>query len=74
LEAQRCIGHYFVVCVSAASHALVDRIDEARQAVRYLRKLDPTLHLSNLKDWLLFYRPEDLATFTDGLQRAGLPE
>jgi hypothetical protein len=28
-----------------------------------VRALDPTLRLSNRKDWLLFYRPEDLATF-----------
>jgi hypothetical protein len=39
-----------------------------------LRQLDPTLRISNLKDWLPIHRPEDLATFADGLRRAGLPE
>jgi TolB-like protein len=63
-----------VVGVIAASHALAGRPDEARRAMRDLRRLDPALRLSNLKDWLPFHRPEDLATFADGLRRAGLPE
>ena len=60
--------------VIAASHALAGRTDEARQAMRHLRGLDPALRISNLKDWLLLRRPEDLAMFTDGLRKAGLPE
>ena len=39
-----------------------------------LRKLDPALRIANLKDWLPIQRPEDLATFADGLRKAGLPE
>jgi hypothetical protein len=39
-----------------------------------LRQLDPALRISNLGDWLPIRRPEDLATFTDGLRMAGLPE
>src|SRR3712207_124872 len=62
------------VGIIAASHALGGRRDEARRAMRHLRQLDPTLRISNLKDWLPLRRPEDLATFVDGLRRAGLPE
>jgi TolB-like protein len=63
-----------VVCIIAASHALTGRMDEARWAMRNLRRLDPALRLSNLEDWLLFHRPEYLVTLSDGLRRAGLPE
>jgi hypothetical protein len=60
--------------VVAASHALAGRIDEGRRAMDDLRRLDPMLRISGLKDWLSIRRPEDLAVFADGLRRAGLPE
>ena len=63
-----------VVGVIAASHALAGHQDEAQRAISHLRQLDPTLRISNLGDWLPIRRPKDLATFADGLRRAGLPE
>jgi TolB-like protein len=60
--------------IIAASHALAGRTDEGRRAMDHLRQLDPALRISNLTDWLPIHRPEDLATFADGLRRAGLPE
>jgi hypothetical protein len=63
-----------VVGIIAASHALAGRLDEARQAMNHLRQLDSTLRVSNLVDWLPIRRPEHLATFADGLKRAGLPK
>jgi TolB-like protein len=63
-----------VICILAASRALGGNLDEARQAMRTLRRLDPALRLSNLKDWLVFHRPEHLAILSDGLRLAGLPE
>ena len=63
-----------VVSIIAASHALAGRTDDARQAMHHLRRLDPALRISNLKDWLPIHRPEDLAIFADGLRKAGLPE
>jgi TolB-like protein len=63
-----------VVAIVAASHALAGRPDKARQAMRHLRQLDPTLRVSRLADWLPIRRRGDLATFADGLRRAGLPE
>lgn len=62
------------VGIIAASHALAGRTDQAQRAMHHLRQLDPTLRISNLDDWLPRYRPEDRATFADGLRRAGLPE
>ena len=63
-----------VVCVIAASHALAGRSDDAEQAMRHVRQLDPALRISNLNDWIPIRRPEHLATFAEGLRRAGLPE
>ena len=63
-----------VVGIIAASHALAGRSDEAQRAMSHLRQLDPALRVSNLADWLPIHRPEHLATFADGLRRAGLPE
>jgi TolB-like protein len=62
------------VALVAASHALSGRMDKARLAMQRLRELDPSLRLSNLKDWLPIQRPEDFARFADGLRLAGLPE
>jgi TolB-like protein len=63
-----------VVSVIAASHALAGRMDEALRAMHHLRQLDPALRISNLTDWLPIHRPDDLATFAEGLRKAGLPE
>ena len=63
-----------VVGIIAASHALAGRTDEARRAIHHLRQLDPTLRISNLRDWLPIHRAEDLATLAEGLRRAGLPD
>jgi tetratricopeptide (TPR) repeat protein len=63
-----------VVSIIAASHALAGRPDEAQRAMEHLRQLDPALRVSNLTDWLPIQRSQDLAIFSDGLRRAGLPE
>jgi tetratricopeptide (TPR) repeat protein len=63
-----------VVAFVAASHALAGRSDEARRAMQHLRQLDPALRISNLADYLPIHRPQDLATFSAGLRKAGLPE
>ena len=62
------------VCIVAASHALAGRMDEARRTMRTLRRLDPSLRVSGIRDWLLFHRPEYLAILSDGLRLAGLPQ
>jgi hypothetical protein len=46
---------------SAASNALAGRLAEAQKAIVCVRQIDPTLRVSNRKDWVPFRRPEDLA-------------
>nr|WP_206078734.1 winged helix-turn-helix domain-containing protein [Mesorhizobium camelthorni] len=76
--AERALGNLpsllVAVAVVAASHALGGRAVEARQAMQRVRELDPSLRVSNLKDWLPIHRPDDLGQFADGLRLAGLPE
>jgi tetratricopeptide (TPR) repeat protein len=67
-------GFLLATGVAAASHTLAGRPEEGRRAMAQLRELNPSLRISNLKDWLPIRRAEDLATFADGLRRAGLPE
>jgi len=62
-----------VFAFGAASHALAGRMDEARRAMQHVRRLAPALRLSGVEDWVVLQRPEDLATFVEGLRRAGLP-
>jgi TolB-like protein/Flp pilus assembly protein TadD len=63
-----------VCAFSAASYALAGRMDEARRAMQHVRRLDPALCISNIGEWVVLRRPEDLATFVEGLRKAGLPE
>jgi TolB-like protein len=63
-----------VGCIIAASHALAGRMEPARRAMDHLRHLYPSLHLSNMTDWLPIHRPEDFSILARGLRKAGLPE
>jgi len=61
--------------VAATAYGLSDRIVEAREAMARLRELSPALRLSNLARVAPpFRRPEDLARWTEGLRKAGLPK
>ena len=62
------------VRTSAAAHALAGNLDEARKAMGRLRELNPTLRISRLPQMLPYIWPKDLATWTEGLRLAGLPE
>lgn len=62
------------VALQAGSHALAGHAQEAAKAMERLRALDPTLTLSNLRDWMPLHRPEDFKRFSDALRLAGLPE
>ena len=62
------------VGIMAASRALSGQMEEARRAMDQLRELGPNLRISGIREWLPIRRPEDLAIFSDGLRRAGLPE
>lgn len=71
--AMRAHTHLLATCVVAASAALIGDEAEADAAMNWLRKLDPDLRVSNLKSLFPIRRPEDFATWADGLRKAGLP-
>jgi tetratricopeptide (TPR) repeat protein len=58
----------------AAANALAGHHAEAQAAMAQLRKIDPAMRVSSVKEWLPFRRPDDLARLEDGLRKAGLPE
>ena len=60
--------------VLAASKALTGELEEAREVVGRILKLDPALRISNLKDRISPLRPEDFAKYVDALRKAGVPE
>jgi adenylate cyclase len=61
--------------LAAIAYAQSGRSVEAREAIARLREIDPGLRLCNLARVVLpFRRPEDLARYTEGLRKAGLPE
>jgi tetratricopeptide (TPR) repeat protein len=61
--------------VGAIAYGLSGRIEEAREAMARMREIDPDLRLSNLDRVASpFRRREDLARYTEGMRRAGLPE
>jgi TolB-like protein len=67
-------NYFTTIPIAAASSALAGRHAEARKAIARVRELDPALCMANIKDWIPFRRPEDLARLEDGLRKAGLPE
>jgi tetratricopeptide (TPR) repeat protein len=67
-------NYLVAAAVTAASHALAGRLEGATQAMARVRLIDPSLRLSNLKDWFPIRRPEHFALWADGLRKAGLPE
>ena len=60
--------------IAAASNSLAGRLEEARNAMAQMRQLNPTPHISNLKNQIPLRRPEDLARYTEGLRKAGLTD
>jgi adenylate cyclase len=63
-----------VLRITAASHALAGRLEEAKKVGTRLRQLDPELRMSNLRNALGPFRSEHLARYEEGLRKAGLPE
>ena len=66
-------NHLIATSVVAASGALAGRSAEAEKAMVRLRQLDPALRLSNLGNLGPIRRPEDIARWSEGLRKAGLP-
>ena len=67
-------GYHPALLIAAASNALAGRLEEARSAIARSRELNPTPHISNLKNQVPLRRSEDLARYAEGLRKAGLPD
>ena len=67
---------YFLgaIRVAAAGNAAAGRPDNARKWLARALQLDPELRVSNLKDRVSWFRPEDFAKYVEALRKAGLPE
>ena len=63
-----------ILRVAAASYALAGKMTEAKKAVQRICQLDPTSPFSRAVDFAPFRRPEDISTYRDALQKAGLPD
>jgi TolB-like protein len=62
------------ICSFAASSSLAGQPEQAQRGLARALECNPDLRASNLKDLAPFRRTEDLATFTEGLRKAGLPD
>jgi TolB-like protein/class 3 adenylate cyclase len=60
--------------MAAAGHALAGRLEMAEKAMTRLRQIDPDLRVSNLFALTPLRRVQDVASYQEGLRRAGLPE
>ncbi|MGC2720744.1 MAG: adenylate/guanylate cyclase domain-containing protein [Candidatus Acidiferrales bacterium] len=60
--------------MAAAGHALAGRLEIGRKAMERLRQIDPDLRVSNLFELTPLRRAQDMASYQDGLRKAGLPE
>lgn len=58
----------------AATYAQMGRLEEARDEVATLLKIDPNLSVSLYRAQLPYQRSEDREHYLDGLRKAGLPE
>lgn len=61
-------------CVAAASAGLAGLMPQAEKAMARVRAINPNLRLSNLSELLPLRRPVDIAKWSEGLRRAGLPD
>jgi tetratricopeptide (TPR) repeat protein len=60
--------------ISAASQALLGRMDGAQNTVDRMGQIDPEFRVRDLTKVAPFRRPEDLAKFEEALRKAGLSE
>lgn len=62
------------ICCSAASSSLAGQPEQAERSLARALECSPGLRASNLRELAAFRRREDLATFAEGLRKAGLPD
>ena len=66
--------YMFALRILAAGCAMAGRLEEARREVARMRRIDPALRVSKLREILGPYRPEGLTRYEEGLRKGGLPE
>jgi tetratricopeptide (TPR) repeat protein len=66
--------HLVAQTTAAASNALAGLIAEGQKAVARILEIDPSIRLSNLREFMPLRRPEDFERFAEGLRKAGLPD
>jgi adenylate cyclase len=68
-------GYRGALLSKAVTYAQLDRIAEAREALRQVRETQPGLTISRFKTrWLRLFSPETARVLAEGLRKAGLPE
>jgi len=67
-------GYFLANCIAAVSAGLAGRAVEAESAINRLRQLSPSLRIANVDTVQMMRRQEDIARWTDGFRKAGLPE
>jgi TolB-like protein/Tfp pilus assembly protein PilF len=67
-------NYFFANVACACTRALTGRLENARTIMARVREINPTLRISNLRDLEPLRRSEDLATWTEGMRKAGLPD
>jgi adenylate cyclase len=60
--------------MGAIGHALAGRMERAQKIIERLRQIDPALRISNLNRLTPLRRPQDMARYSEGMRKAGLPE
>jgi TolB-like protein/class 3 adenylate cyclase len=60
--------------MAAAGYALAGRLEEAQKMMARVRQINPELRISELKNVIGFFGSDDLARYSEGLRKAGLPE
>jgi hypothetical protein len=67
--------NYLIVnCIAAASHAFAGHQKKAGEAVSRMLQIDPSIHISKIKELFPLRRSTDLAKYEESLRKAGLPE
>jgi TolB-like protein len=61
-------------CIAAASAALSDRMQEAKEAIANIRQIDSSLNLKNVHSLTPIPKSREQAIWHEGLRKAGLPE
>jgi len=59
---------------AAIANALAGNVDDARKVMAHIRKLYPTMRVSDLKYDHPYRRPQDIDRVLEGLRLAGMPE